>query len=170
MIFVPVLIGQLFLGCHLLAGDGLGRALTRARVGVRTLTANRKALTMTQATIAAEIHEALDVHRDFTAKIAFNLEIFVDEFADLQQLGFKQLVDALVRLKAGAGANIERELRTNAVQIPKGNVKRFLIRNIYTCNTRHALSPVISFSRCQTFAREYFTKSETPNHRTVSLL
>src|SRR5262245_33410630 len=49
----------------LLAGDRLRRTLARARIGVRALTADRQALAVTQAAIAAEVHEALDVHRHF---------------------------------------------------------------------------------------------------------
>src|SRR3954449_12308532 len=47
----------------LLAGDRLRLALAGAGVRVRALTANRQAAAMAQATIGAEIHQALDVHR-----------------------------------------------------------------------------------------------------------
>src|SRR5688572_27165608 len=43
----------------LLACDRLGRALASARVGVRALAVDRKPLTVTQAAIAAEVHQAL---------------------------------------------------------------------------------------------------------------
>ena len=43
----------------LLTGDSLGLALAGARIGVRALAANRKALAMTQATIAGEVHQTL---------------------------------------------------------------------------------------------------------------
>src|ERR1700734_3387662 len=46
----------------LLAGDRLGGALARARIGVRALAADRQALAVTQAAIAAQIHQPLDVH------------------------------------------------------------------------------------------------------------
>ena len=56
----------------LLAGDGLCLALAGAGVGVRTLTAHWKSLTMTKAAIAGQVHQALDVHRGFATKIAFD--------------------------------------------------------------------------------------------------
>src|SRR5471030_1587724 len=52
---------SLFAILFLLAGDRLGRSLARARIGVGALTAHRQAATMAQATVAAEIHQPLDV-------------------------------------------------------------------------------------------------------------
>src|SRR5580658_11031576 len=53
-------------GDFLLAGDGDRLAFARAGVGMSALTAHRQALAMAQSAIAAQIHEPLDVHRDFT--------------------------------------------------------------------------------------------------------
>src|ERR1700691_133322 len=53
----------------LLAGDRLGRTLAGACVGVGALPANRQAAAVTQPAIAAEIHQPLDVHRDFAPQI-----------------------------------------------------------------------------------------------------
>ena len=75
----------------LLAGDRLGRALAGARIGVRALAADRQVAAMTQAAIAAEVHQTLDVHRDFAAQIAFDDVVAVDGFADLQDFGVGQL-------------------------------------------------------------------------------
>src|SRR5436305_12172494 len=45
----------------LLAGDRLGRTLAGAGVGVGALAADGKALAVTQAAIAGQVHQALDV-------------------------------------------------------------------------------------------------------------
>src|SRR5271156_1329851 len=45
----------------LLAGDGLGRTLAGAGIGVGALTADGQALAVTQAAIAGQIHQPLDV-------------------------------------------------------------------------------------------------------------
>src|ERR1700712_4474785 len=60
---------MLLLRHFLLAGDRFGRAFAGAGVGVGTLAADRQALTVTQVPIAAEIHQALDVHRGVAAQI-----------------------------------------------------------------------------------------------------
>src|SRR3981081_1764658 len=62
----------LFANLLLLAGDRLGRTLARARIGVGALAAHRQSAAMTQAAIAAEVHQTLDVHAGFTTQVAFD--------------------------------------------------------------------------------------------------
>src|SRR4029078_5469007 len=71
------------LGHLLLAGDRFCRALARARVGMRALTAHGRARAVTQPAITAKIHEALDVHRHFATEITLDQIVAVDRFADL---------------------------------------------------------------------------------------
>src|ERR1700748_2469355 len=61
----------MLLGHFLLAGDGLGRPLAGAGVGVGALAADRQALAVTQAAIAAQVHQALDVHCHVRGQGAF---------------------------------------------------------------------------------------------------
>ena len=49
---------------------------------------------MTQAAIAAEVHQTLDVDADFTTKIALDQIVAVDDFADLQNFLVAELADA----------------------------------------------------------------------------
>src|ERR1700761_3085086 len=62
----------------LLAGDRLGGTFARARVRMSTLTANREVPAVTQATIATEVHQTLDVHCDFAAEITLDEIVAVD--------------------------------------------------------------------------------------------
>src|ERR1700749_1506623 len=80
----------------LFAGDRLGGTFARARVRVGALTANREVLAVPQAAIAAQVHQTLDVHRDFAAEITLDEIIAVDHFADLDGFGFGQVMDAAV--------------------------------------------------------------------------
>jgi hypothetical protein len=54
---------------------------------VGALAADRQPLAVTQAAIAAEIHQALDVGRGFAAQVAFDGVIAVDGFAQLENFG-----------------------------------------------------------------------------------
>src|ERR1700743_1329473 len=56
----PFFSSAMLLGHFLLAGDRLGRPLAGAGIGVGTLAANRQVLAVTQAAIAAQVHQALD--------------------------------------------------------------------------------------------------------------
>jgi hypothetical protein len=78
----------------LLACDRLCRTLAGTGIGVGALTTNRQATAMAQTAVAAQVHQALDVHRDFAAQIAFDLVVAVDGFTNLQHFGVGQLVDA----------------------------------------------------------------------------
>src|SRR3954465_10564423 len=59
----PVILLLLF------AGNGLGRSLARARVGMGALAAHRQAAAMTKAAIATKIHQTLDVHAGLATKV-----------------------------------------------------------------------------------------------------
>src|SRR4051812_44016212 len=84
---------SLFAELFLLAGDRLGRTLARARVGMGALTAHRQSAAMTQAAVAAEIHQTLDVHAGLATQIAFNHVVAVDHFTDLQHFLVAELID-----------------------------------------------------------------------------
>src|SRR6202790_5382706 len=88
----PLAIRPLFL----LAGDRLGRTLARARVGVGALTAHRQAAAMTQATIATEIHQPLDVHAGLATQIALDEIVAVYNLANLQYFLITQLRNAAI--------------------------------------------------------------------------
>src|SRR5512142_409756 len=78
----------------LLAGDGLARALARARVRTRALAAHRKAATVPQPAVAAGLLKALDVHRDLAAEVTLDGEGAIDDLADLRHLGLGEITDA----------------------------------------------------------------------------
>ena len=85
------LFGDLLLACN-----GARRTFARACIGVSALTANRQSFAMAQTAVAAEIHQPLDVHRDFAAQIAFDDVVAVDGLANLNDLVFGEIADAAV--------------------------------------------------------------------------
>src|SRR5512139_1504648 len=74
------------------ASDGLTRTLTSTSVCAGALTAARQTATMTQATIATQIHQALDIHGDFTTQITFNRE-FANLITQLLHIGVTNVFD-----------------------------------------------------------------------------
>src|SRR5258708_2550569 len=80
----------------LLAGDRLGRTLARARVGMGTLATHRQSAAMTQAAIAAEIHQTLDVHAGLTPQVTFDHIVAVAHFTNLQHFLIAQLRDPAI--------------------------------------------------------------------------
>src|SRR5690606_39450734 len=58
----------------LLAGNRLCGALAGTRIGVRALATNRQRAAVAQAAIAAQVHQPLDIHRNFATQIALDLD------------------------------------------------------------------------------------------------
>src|SRR5262249_50518932 len=76
-----------------LAGNGLGRPLAGASVGMGPLTAHWKPAAMSQPPVAAEVHQPLDIHCDVAPQIAFDHVVTIDDLANLQYLLVGQLRD-----------------------------------------------------------------------------
>src|SRR3546814_20892205 len=81
------------LGDFLFAGDRPCRALAGPRVGLGALAAHRQALAVPQAAVAAEVHEALDVHRHVAAQVALHHELAFHGHPDALHPAVSKLVD-----------------------------------------------------------------------------
>src|SRR5690348_15081927 len=69
---------------RLLLRDGaLARSLARARVRLRALPADGQGAPMAHPAVAADLHQPLDVHRDFLAEITLDPALLLDDPADL---------------------------------------------------------------------------------------
>ncbi len=135
---MPCLSSSLRGGGGRLAGDGLAGTLAGARVGVRALAANGETLAMTEAAVAAEVHQALDVRADLVAEIAFDLEavlVRLEQIADLLDVGLGQLLHFLLRRDAGARADLERELASDSIEVRQRVRDLFVTGKINTSNT-----------------------------------
>ena len=97
---------------------------------------------MTQTAVAAQIHQTLDVHSDFTTQVAFNAVLTVDQFTDLYDLVIRQFVDALRIGDTELAADCLRGRRANAVDIAQADDHPLVGRNVYAGNTCHANSPI----------------------------
>src|SRR2546423_14221807 len=94
-------LGDLLLSC-----DRAARTLLRACVRMRALTADRQTLAMANATVGADVHQSLDIHGDFGAERALDLEIAVDHLAQLRHVGVRQVANAKIRIDTGLLENL----------------------------------------------------------------
>src|SRR5690606_35874932 len=121
----------------LLACDRLCRTLAGTRIGMRALTANRQAAAMTQAAIAAEIHQAFDVHRGLAAQIAFDVIVAVDRLADLDDFGIGKLVHPAVSTNADLVDDLLGKLLADTVNILKRDHDALVGRYVDASYTGH---------------------------------
>src|SRR5690606_23342999 len=119
----------------------LGRPLAGAGIGVRALVADRKARTMAQAAVAAEVHQTLDVHRRLTTKVTFDLVVAVDGFADLQNLCVRQLMNATFSRNTDLLDDFLCEFRADPVNIRQRDNDALRSRDVDASDTCHAYSP-----------------------------
>src|SRR5690554_6332947 len=87
----------LLAGRLLLAGDGATRSLAGTCVGLGCLATDGQATAMAQATIAADVHEALDVQLNFTPQVTFDLVLLLHHATQAGDLRFSQVLDPGVR-------------------------------------------------------------------------
>src|SRR5262249_34461258 len=91
------------------------RALARARVGLGALAAEREAPAMTQAAVAADFHQALDVERDLLAEVALDAAHFLDDPADLPDVVLGEVLHADVTTDTGGAEDVVRALPPDPV-------------------------------------------------------
>src|ERR1700720_597278 len=125
----------------LLAGDRLGRPLARARVGMGTLTAHRQSAAMTQAAIAAEIHQTLDVHAGLATQVPFHHVVAVAHFTNLQYFLIAQLRDAAIIGTLDLLHDLGRLLLADAMDVLERDQDALVGRDIHTGNRGPGLLP-----------------------------
>src|SRR4051795_13221054 len=96
----------LLLAGLLLAGDGLARALARARVGAGPLAVHRKTPAVAQPLVAPDLHLAADVGGHLAAQVTLDAEVLVDVVAQPQQVLVAEVLDPQVRADARCGQGL----------------------------------------------------------------
>src|SRR5690606_10998218 len=107
-------------------------------VGLGTLTTNRQAATVAQATVATQIHQALDLHIHFTTQVAFGIHLgyFATQLFDLL---VSQILDFCCRINAGSSTDFLCSGATNTKDVGQRDNSVLVIRNVNACNTGHSV-------------------------------
>ena len=92
---------------------------------------------MTDAAVAADFDKALDVQRNFAAKIAFHLDIVVDILSELVDVRFGEIAHARIGVHAACGNDITRGFAADAINIGQANLHALVSGQVYTRNTCH---------------------------------
>jgi hypothetical protein len=116
------------------------------------LTANGEIAPMTEAPVAAQIHEALYVHRDIPAKIALDRHVGINILADGKDFGICQVVHAPSLCDPDSVADLSRDMRTYSVNVGKGNWHPLCSWDVHSGDSSH----VSSSFRCGSVIPEPF--------------
>jgi hypothetical protein len=93
-LFTVLLLGYaaFFLNC------GSFRPLARPGIGAGALAMDREGSSMTKSAVASKIHKTLDIHGNLGTEFAFHLELTVNDFTDIINFGFRQIIGLGVRI------------------------------------------------------------------------
>src|SRR5690606_5216260 len=132
---LPGLGSRLVHGARSLLPDCLARALAGPGVGTGTLTAHRQAAAVTQAAVAAQVHQPLDRHADFATQVAFD-RVLGHLGANALDFRLRKVTDLRGRGDAGRLANQLRPGPANAVDTLQAHPDMLLDRQVDTRNAR----------------------------------
>jgi hypothetical protein len=99
---------------------------------------------MAKSAVTAEIHEALDVHRDFASEIPFDLVFPVDHFANAQNFRVRKIVHAAFGGNAGLLADFARGFPPDSVNISQSDFDALLTGDVDSSNPCHRASLVMT--------------------------
>src|SRR5207248_4773544 len=125
----------------LLRNRALARSLARPRVGPRALTTHGQPAAMTHAAVTADLHQPLDVHRDFFAQVPFDAPLLLDDAADLPDVVFGQILYADVGTDARVREDPVRPDAADSINIGKTDFDALGARKIDACNSCHSPTP-----------------------------
>src|SRR5574337_677925 len=128
---------MLLLGHLLLARDGAARPLLGARVGVGALAAHRKTAAVPRAAIAADVHQALDMHGDFGPERAFHLHRALDVLPEPGDLRVAQVAHPGVGIDPGLAQDPAARGPTDAEDVGERDLDPLLARKVHPSDARH---------------------------------
>src|SRR6516164_3682144 len=125
----------------LLAGHGLARPLAGAGVGPRPLPPHRQTAAVPEAAVALNVFQTSDVLLDLAAQRPLDRVLAVQNGRQPGDVFVGQVLGAALRVDAGLLAQAQGQRRPDAVDVPQRNVRRLVVGQVNTQDTRHGRSP-----------------------------
>jgi hypothetical protein len=122
----------------LLTGNGLARALSRTGVGPGALPPNGKSSAVSEAPVASDVHQSLDVHANIGPEVTFDGKFPVDDLTEPVEFFFVKLPDFFIHIDARFFANFAGRRTADAENIRERNFAPLVIWYVHSCNTRQS--------------------------------
>ena len=105
---------------------------------------------MTQAAVAADLAQALDVHSGLTTQVTLDDIVMLDSITQQGLLLLSQILDAGIGVDTGGLQNLGCASGANAVDLGQSNFDPLVAGKVNTRNTCHTLSapPISLVSAC----------------------
>ena len=95
---------------------------------------------MTQAAVAADLGETLDVHRHVAAEVALHSVAVADDLAQLSLVGLSQILHAGVGVDTGLSQDLVGAGAPDTKDIGKADLDPLILGQINASNTCHTVS------------------------------
>src|SRR4030095_13808529 len=92
---------------------------------------------MTQSTIAADVHQSLDVHLDPFSEVTFNLALSFQDCSYSAQFVFIKITDPRVKVDVRFPQNRLSPRATDTIDVCETNFSSLIRRKIYASYTCH---------------------------------
>jgi hypothetical protein len=107
---------------------------------------NRKTLAVTEATVAANLHQAGDVLPALTTQVTLDRVVSIDVIANLCDFLFSEVADTRAGVNANLSADLGSGRTANAIKIGKSDLDTLLAREVYTVNTGQFGAPLLALA------------------------
>jgi len=97
---------------------------------------------MPETAVTPDVHQALDVHRDFATQITLDSHLFVDDFTNSVDFVIRQIPHARVRVDVRSLEQLLARMEPNAEDVRQRRFNSLIARKIDSCNSRHVASPL----------------------------
>ena len=92
---------------------------------------------MAKATIAADLHQALDVLSALAMQVTLNKQVVVDVVTQLCEILFTEVANTDVWVYASLSENLLRSGQADAIDISQANFNALVTRKVNTYKTCH---------------------------------
>ena len=100
---------------------------------------------MTNASLALNLNQSLDVEGYLTTQITFDRQVVLEVITQLRSFFFGQVLNAGIGVDTGYGQNVFCSLLTNTVDVGQADLYPFLSGQVNTSNTCHtSVAPPLS--------------------------
>ena len=117
------------------------RSFSGSCVRMSSLSADGQTSSVSKSTIAAEVHQTLDVKRDVPSEIAFDSVLIRDELTNAHDLLVCQLVRSLDRVNLCFSTDLPRSGPADTVNVGQCDPDLLPSWKVYTCNSCHRSTP-----------------------------
>jgi hypothetical protein len=117
---------------------GFARTFAGTGIGASTLATARQTLAVTHATVAAQVHQSLDVHGQLTAQIAFDHER-ANCITQFFQFAVVQILDLFIGRYTRFSADLLCAWTADTIHGGQADDGVLMIWDVNPCNTCHSL-------------------------------